>query len=96
VSQLHVDLRALEGLSTGLAKASVELSGCARALAQVSSGALGARTLDEACAEFLGAWRHGTDRLGEAADGVRAQVEEALRTYREVDGALAQVFRSGP
>lgn len=96
MSDLFVDVSVLDRLRGALGGAAEDLGDLGRQLARASARQLGSRSLDEAAEEFFERWRYGTEQLGEAADVVAQQVDEALRVYRAADGRLAEVFRSGP
>ena len=93
MSDLYVDLTALERTAQRLGRVEEELQACAQALRHASASDLGSARLDDACADFRDSWSYGTEKLGQAASVVRQQLEEGLRVYVEADEALAGVVR---
>jgi hypothetical protein len=93
MGELFVDLTALRATSAQLARAESELRAASCALRAVGSADLGSARLAGACDGFRDRWGHGIGQLGQAADVVRQQLDEALRVYAEAD---AQLLRGRP
>lgn len=96
MSDLLVDVSVLERVHSALEDAAGNLAHLRKRLANASACDLGDRRIDRAAERFFERWGYGTRRLGEAADVVARQVDEALRVYAEADDELANVFRSEP
>lgn len=91
MSDLYVDTPGLRVVEGALGRVEHDLRACSASLLAATSTGLGDAGLDDACAEFVDSWSHGTEQLGRAATTVREVLAEALRVYAQIEAELASV-----
>lgn len=94
MSRLLVDISALERVRAGLGTVVGTLCQLGATLDGVSSADIGTDNLDRAAGDFMDKWSYGTKKLGEAADMIAQELDQALEVYSRADSAMANVFRS--
>jgi hypothetical protein len=87
-----VELEALGALGKDLQSCGETLGGALDALKQAGDGGLGRHSLDDACEEVQGDWRHGLSLVKECSEKLAGGVQDSAKAYAQVEDKTAESF----
>lgn len=87
------DIDQLASFTKGLQSANDSLEEVRKAMQEVRGDQIGTSELDEACDEFQGRWKYGSEQIKERIEKLTEGLQKNTEGYREVENSLEESFK---